>query len=252
MRTSIWSIMFFASIACLAMTMIAQNVTQDVVYLKNGKTIRGDIIELIPDKTIKIRTADGSLFVFAMSEVDRIQKEETSTPTPTRANPARSSDSTEIVAGFFVGGAFPTGDFADTRSNLGGAKIGFTAGFQVQSRKNIGLLVNIAYTRNESKIASAWNSLSALAGMKIRVVKTKRTELHFSPLLGFVYVSTPYFGASSSSFAWAYGGMIGIELEEILGFGVRITGSNPEFKFRGLGSTDLSVSMALIFAAIHI
>jgi hypothetical protein len=48
----------------------------DVVYLKNGSIIRGIIVEQIPDVSIKIKTADGSLFVFKMSEIEKITKEE--------------------------------------------------------------------------------------------------------------------------------------------------------------------------------
>jgi hypothetical protein len=53
----------------------AQNNTQDVVYLKNGNIIKGMIIEQIPNVSIKIQTADRSLFVFKMDEIDKMTKE---------------------------------------------------------------------------------------------------------------------------------------------------------------------------------
>lgn len=53
----------------------AQNNYQDVVYLKNGSIIRGIIIEPIPNKSIKIETADRSVFVFQMDEIERFTKE---------------------------------------------------------------------------------------------------------------------------------------------------------------------------------
>ncbi len=49
---------------------------QDVVYLKNGSIIRGKIVELTPNKTVKIKTADGSIFVYKMDEVEKISMEE--------------------------------------------------------------------------------------------------------------------------------------------------------------------------------
>lgn len=56
--------------------------SQDVVYLKNGTIIRGVIVEEIPNVTIKIETKDGSVFVFQMSEVIKIEKEkEAAAPT---------------------------------------------------------------------------------------------------------------------------------------------------------------------------
>jgi TM2 domain-containing membrane protein YozV len=47
-----------------------------VVYLSNGSVVRGLIIEQIPNESLKIKTADGSVFAFKMSEVTKITKEE--------------------------------------------------------------------------------------------------------------------------------------------------------------------------------
>ncbi|MEK9149117.1 MAG: hypothetical protein AAB267_03610, partial [Candidatus Desantisbacteria bacterium] len=43
----------------------------DVVYLKDGGVIKGKVIESVPGVSYKIRTADGSIFVF---EIDRVEK----------------------------------------------------------------------------------------------------------------------------------------------------------------------------------
>jgi len=49
---------------------------EDVVYLKNGSIIRGMIVEQIPNKTLKIKTADRNLFVFEYDQIEKITKEE--------------------------------------------------------------------------------------------------------------------------------------------------------------------------------
>ena len=49
--------------------------SQDVVYLKNGAVIRGEIIEQVPGESLKIQTRDGSIFVYKMEEVSKISKE---------------------------------------------------------------------------------------------------------------------------------------------------------------------------------
>ena len=54
----------------------AQGNKQDVVYLKNGSIIRGEIIEMVSGETVKIMTVDGCLFVWDMDEVERITQEE--------------------------------------------------------------------------------------------------------------------------------------------------------------------------------
>src|SRR5688500_4410458 len=54
----------------------SQDVSKDVVFLKNGSVIKGEILEMTPGGNIKIETADGSVFVFAMEDVEKTSKEE--------------------------------------------------------------------------------------------------------------------------------------------------------------------------------
>ena len=48
---------------------------EDVVHLKNGGLVRGTIIEQIPGESLKIKTRDGNVFVYAMDEVAKMSKE---------------------------------------------------------------------------------------------------------------------------------------------------------------------------------
>jgi hypothetical protein len=64
---------FFLLITALS---FAQGNYQDVVYLKNGSVIRGNIIEQVPNKSIKIETADKSVWVYQMDEIEKITKEQ--------------------------------------------------------------------------------------------------------------------------------------------------------------------------------
>lgn len=49
--------------------------TQETIYLHNGSIIKGEVLEQIPNSSIKVQTADGSIFVYQMSEVEKIAKE---------------------------------------------------------------------------------------------------------------------------------------------------------------------------------
>lgn len=65
------------SFALLFFTLnIGAQTINETVYLKNGSVIKGMIVEQIPNESLKIKTADGSIFVFQMSEVTKITKEE--------------------------------------------------------------------------------------------------------------------------------------------------------------------------------
>ncbi len=48
---------------------------QDLVYLRNGSMIRGSVLEQEIGKSIKVQTQDGSIYVYSMSEVERVAKE---------------------------------------------------------------------------------------------------------------------------------------------------------------------------------
>lgn len=64
------TLMLVASVTTFAQT------TKDVVYLKDGNVIRGQLVEIIPNKQVKIKTADGSLFVYNTNDVARIENAE--------------------------------------------------------------------------------------------------------------------------------------------------------------------------------
>ena len=66
-------LLLFAFITTMA---FGQNNYQDVVYLKNGSIIRGVIIEQVPNKSIKIETADRNVFVYQMDEIEKLTKEQ--------------------------------------------------------------------------------------------------------------------------------------------------------------------------------
>lgn len=61
---------------CCVVFIQAQNQSTETVYLKNGSIIKGKVVEMIPDKQIKVKTTDGSLFVYTMDEIEKITKEE--------------------------------------------------------------------------------------------------------------------------------------------------------------------------------
>jgi hypothetical protein len=72
MKNHIKKIILLLMAMITAATTFAQQL-QDVVYLTNGSVIRGTLIEQVPK--VKIRTSDGSLWVFDNNEIDKITSE---------------------------------------------------------------------------------------------------------------------------------------------------------------------------------
>lgn len=88
MKKILLSVLFVLS----TILVFGQNGYQDVVYLKNGSIIRGILIEQVPNKSIKVETADGSVFVYQIDDVEKITKER-----PVRNRTGLMGDSLEDV-----------------------------------------------------------------------------------------------------------------------------------------------------------
>lgn len=65
---------------CLVPRLSAQEPMQDVVYLKDGSVIRGQIIEQVPMISLKIQTRDGTIFVINVENITRIVREPLTEP----------------------------------------------------------------------------------------------------------------------------------------------------------------------------
>lgn len=74
--------LLFLALVLMSFTMSAQQQYLDVVHLKNGSVIRGVIIELIPNESLKIQTPDGSLFVCEYAEIAKMTRELQENPRP--------------------------------------------------------------------------------------------------------------------------------------------------------------------------
>jgi len=55
---------------------VAQEVMQDVIYLKNGSMYKGTIIEEVPNTSYKIRISGGSVIALQVADIERLTKEE--------------------------------------------------------------------------------------------------------------------------------------------------------------------------------
>jgi len=71
--------------------------TQDVLYLKNGSIIYGNLIEIVSDQ-YKIKTSDGSIFNFSADEVEKFMKE-----VPSQSNRKNSGGVFALEAGLLIG-----------------------------------------------------------------------------------------------------------------------------------------------------
>ena len=121
----------------------AQGNSRDVVYLKNGSIIKGTIVEIIPGATIKIKTSDGSIFIYPMEEVLRTEKEESS-ERPRRNADERKPEPSERVpseydhTGYFM--IFRVGPrINNIINNTIDLNVGFINGIQMNEVVSLGV-----------------------------------------------------------------------------------------------------------------
>ena len=101
------TILFFMLVTTLS---FAQGNYQDVVYLKNGSIIKGVIVEQVPNKSIKIETSGGSVFVYTMDEIEKLTREQLKEESVVSSNLPKGS----IELGYQIG----SGDYKFDRLKL--------------------------------------------------------------------------------------------------------------------------------------
>src|SRR5690606_12866942 len=115
----------------------AQNNYQDVVYLKNGSIIRGVIIEQVPNKSIKIETADRSVFVHTMDEIEKLTKEPFQKNNEYRSSSGLQSGYKVIVE---LGNQVASGSFGMDR-----LKLNIVNGYQINPYFSLGFGTGLRY-----------------------------------------------------------------------------------------------------------
>lgn len=65
---------------------LPQNNVQYSIYLKNGSIVKGILLEFKPGESVKIKTADGNIFVFETDKIISMEKQ-----------PIKGSDDTNII-----------------------------------------------------------------------------------------------------------------------------------------------------------
>lgn len=114
------TVIILAQLFLMCSSVLSQSNLQDIIHLKNGSIVRGTIIEQVPNETIKIKTNDGNIFVFKMSEIQKIVKDE-ATVQPNKATTRLKSPLTAFALSFLYPGIgqFYNGDVGQGFLHLG-------------------------------------------------------------------------------------------------------------------------------------
>lgn len=129
------TLLLFALITTVS---VGQSNYQDVVYLKNGSIIRGVIIEQVPNKSIKIKTADENVFVYQIDEIEKLTKE------PYKGKSSSSFNNTGLKTGYKgiaeLAYQIGTGDYGMDR-----LKLNIINGYQINPYFSLGFGTGLRY-----------------------------------------------------------------------------------------------------------
>jgi hypothetical protein len=267
MRRFVHFWLFLGIFFSIQFCVLAQNTQTiiDVLKLKQGGIVKGQIVKIIPNTSIRIKTLEGSIYEFNMDEVKSIDKDTIYTQSndelnniyksgkiiveePSDSDPLINNSSTSLYFGLSV----PLSDFADENNGL--AKTGFALGLNYASRGDIGGLLNISYAFNGIDVqnrsvnsSGSWSSFWALGGLKIGTRNSSGNNFYCGPLLGFCISSSPSLEATSlvstgssyiyaktaqesaSAIALAYGGIVSVNINHFQ-LGLMYTYCEPEFE----------------------
>ena len=196
---------------------------QDVVYLNNGSIIRGVIIEQVPNTSIKIETADKSVFVYQMDEIEKFTKE---LPPETEA----LKQNTYIRKGFIgleIGANIPVGKFAD--KNDGAAKTGLQINlinFGYLFTDNIGITATWFGASNPIQGSGTdyyWSQGGLLVGPLFSFPISEKIEWDIKPMVGLSTASITNLDLeTASSFTFNLGSGLRFNVSKLIAltFGV--------------------------------
>lgn len=170
----------------------AQGNYQEVVYLKNGSIIRGVIIEQVPNKIIKIQTADKSVYVYRMDEIEKITKEIIG-----NEKNGNTSIKRKGYIGLSIGPSIPVGDFADKSDGL--AKTGLQlnlVNFGYLFSRNFGIAASWFGAANpvDANGIDPWSFGGLMVGPLISPTFSEKVDLDFKPMIGYCVATLPNVG----------------------------------------------------------
>lgn len=126
------------SFLCGSMLLNAQVIKtyDEVIYLKNGETYRGTIVEQIPGKSTKIRMADGTEKTIAIADIEKFTKE------PAKEDMSMMGGHCPMHGGFGMGMCPHMGwgkmDSLDKKSLTYAGQIQLSGGYNMFSARYVG------------------------------------------------------------------------------------------------------------------
>jgi len=231
----------FLALLLICATSLGAQEMEDVVYLKDGTVVRGVIIETVPNQSIRIRTRDGSVYVYTFNLIDRMTKEPVqaaqAAAQPAAAAPAQQETQLKHARkGFFFGLGLGYGSLGleDVDEREGAFSGNLKLGGALSQKIQIGIQSN-AWTKSFSEIDGSI-TFGVLTGM-VQFYPAANGGLYVAGGLGMGVLSASAFGESDSESGFGY--MFGFGYDLRLGSNFSLT---PYFYYFAATITETTVN----------
>jgi len=97
-------LLLLATMLIASFTSYSQNI-RELVYLKNGEIVKGNLIEFQPDRSLKLETVDGNSMILDYKDIEKISREsdQSSLKTYSLSKGYRGFVSFDAILGNFLG-----------------------------------------------------------------------------------------------------------------------------------------------------
>jgi sRNA-binding regulator protein Hfq len=182
--------LFLLLFFCLAQLAQAQSRRkQDVIFLKNGGIMRGEILEMTDDFKVKLETEGRNVFVFERTEIERISREDISLSWKEKGY----VNMTEL--GVLTGQSVGPNQFSSVNYHTAPTSQTFN-GYQFWPMLQVGLTTGIDWYQNFALVPVA-------AGLRGDLSRTRITPFYFMDLgYGFRWLN------NNTENSWVKGGLM--------------------------------------------
>ncbi len=234
-------------LSCFGLSQVRQN---DILYLRNGSTIKGTIVELNVGNSVKIMIADSIIIEMSLNAIEKVVMK----PVAERevALSGLTGDVRKTAFSVCAGMSLPTGSFKSTSgADAGLAKMGFIAGVGVgiPVSKVVDVVLNASYCDNtidENPIKSqysgfssldvgSWTTLSLAAGLRIVTDISPGTRVYCAGAIGAAFVWSPFLRLESQ----------GVHLEQSVSSATSFV-SMVGAGILGVGNMNISVDYTML------
>jgi hypothetical protein len=221
---------------------------EDVVYLKDGTVVRGQIIEQIPNQSIRIRTSDGSVYVYTFNLIERITREPVQVAAPEPAAGAAVQEEARLKherKGFFFGLGFGYGSLGldDVDDREGGLSGNLKLGAALNQNLLIGVQSN-GWTKNFEEVDGTI-TFGVVSGI-VQFYPSANGGLYVAGGAGLGVLSASAFGESDSESGFGYVFGVGYDLR--LGSSFSLT---PYFYYFGASINEQGINALQTGLAIN-